>query len=326
MAQGWPPDLNIQEKTPGQWPWVSLTSGANIPGNIQAKDWKFVITDDGTTITATFTQADDPTNTLTTSATCTTKFATNYVAITVVNGYLNELTISTDRPQLGFKDDFEAAHDYILEDLGNYAGLLDGTIVACNASVNRPGQLYLSTVNAIWDPGPGPMLYVTISGDFVATVKVTEFAGTLAAPVYHNDCGIIARDPASDGGQENWVSMRYFPTWTAFVASSTKDGVRDELGQTTGTWLGSDTFAIAQQYPYIQLERKGSNFYFRISSDGVNFIPLTDPGYQGIFDGTQQPLVISRPDLPTTLQVGLFNCTYSDQIGYAVFDDFVITQ
>jgi hypothetical protein len=98
------------------------------------------------------------------------------------------------------------------------------------------------------------------------------------------------------------------------------------LGQPAGSWTGVDTFALAAQYPYLQLERRGSDFYFRISSDGVSFIPLTDPAFQGIYTGTQTPLVMSRPDLPTTLQVGLFNCTYGDALGYVAFDDFKITQ
>jgi hypothetical protein len=227
----------------------------------------------------------------------------------------------------GFSDDFETPVDYVVDDLGAYAGILDAAnILALNASISRPGALFMQTANGVWDPGPGPMLYVNVSGDFVATVKVTDFAGTLAAPVFHNDSGILARDPASDGGVENWVSMNYFPTWTAFIARNTTNGVRAELGATTGTWTGADTFALVAQYPYIQLERKGNDFSFRISSDGVNFLPLTDPGFLGIYDGTQTPLVVSRPDLPIKLQVGLMSATYTADAGYVAFDDFKITQ
>jgi|GEM_PF-4486043 len=326
VASGYPPVLDILEKTPGVWPWdSSISGGANIPGSTSAVDWSFVITDDGTTITATFTQTSDPTNTLWLTGTSTTHFAKNYVAFTVVNGSLNDVSIVTYRPKAGFTDDFETAHDYVVEGLGSYAGLLDnGTIQALNASITSPGSLYMATANGVWDPGPGPLLYVEVSGDFVATVKVTGFAGTLESPVLHNDAGIMARNPASDGGVENWVSVNYFPTWTAFVARNTTDGTREELGQTAGRWTGVDTYALAAQYPYIQLERKGSDFSFKISADGVNFLPLTAEAYTGIYDGTQTPLVVSRPDLPTTLQVGLFNVTYSDQVGYVAFDNFSI--
>jgi hypothetical protein len=225
----------------------------------------------------------------------------------------------------GFSDNFDTPHDFLTDGLGAYAGIL-GDVNALDASISRDGALYMETTGASWDPGPGPMLYVEVTGDFVATVKVVDFAGTLAERVFSNDSGIVARDPAGTEGAENWVAMNYFPTWTAFVARNTINSARAELGQTAGTWTGADTFAIVAQYPYIQLERKGTEFYFRISSDGVDFIPLTDPAYQGIYDGTQTPLVVSRPDLPETLQVGLMNATYDVTTGYVAFDDFTIEQ
>ncbi|MBN2592912.1 MAG: hypothetical protein JXA81_05335 [Sedimentisphaerales bacterium] len=57
-----------------------------------------MITDDGTTITVTWTQSDGPSNTFTLTVTSTTKFDANYVAFTVINGYLNDVTISTETP------------------------------------------------------------------------------------------------------------------------------------------------------------------------------------------------------------------------------------
>jgi hypothetical protein len=99
VDSGYPPNLDILEKTPGVWPWdSSISDGANIPGDDEAVDWEFVITDDGTTITATFTQTSDLTNTLTLTGTCTTDFNTDYVAFTVTGGYLNDVTIRTGGP------------------------------------------------------------------------------------------------------------------------------------------------------------------------------------------------------------------------------------
>ena len=86
-------DAEIIEKTAGTWPWSGIVAD-NIPGE-KVYNWNFVITDDGTTITATWTQSDDPSNTFTLTAISTTKFDTNYVAFTVINGYLNDVTIST---------------------------------------------------------------------------------------------------------------------------------------------------------------------------------------------------------------------------------------
>ncbi|MBN2593299.1 MAG: hypothetical protein JXA81_07310, partial [Sedimentisphaerales bacterium] len=94
VDSGYPPNLDILEKKPGAWPWDSeISDGANIPGDDEAIDWEFVITDDGTTITATFTQISDSSNTLTLSGVCTTDFDTDYVAFTVTDGYLNEVTV-----------------------------------------------------------------------------------------------------------------------------------------------------------------------------------------------------------------------------------------
>jgi hypothetical protein len=238
--------------------------------------------------------------------------------------FLNAIAYMLTKPKLPFSDDFETPHNYLTDGLGVYYGMLNGTISVLDANTSRPGSLYIESGNNAWEPGPGPLLYVNVTGDFVATVKVTDFAGTLAAPMLHNYAGIMARNPASDGGAENWVSVDYFPTWTGFIAWNTTNGARTEHGQTAGRWTGADTYAIAAQYPYLQLERKGSNFYPRISADGVNFIPLTDPSYQGIYDGSQNPLVISRPDLPQTLQIGLHQATSSADTGYATFDDFSI--
>jgi hypothetical protein len=222
-----------------------------------------------------------------------------------------------------FSDNFDTAAVYSPNDLGAYDGMI-GTFDVVDANTSRPGALFMQTTGQSWDPGPGPLLYVNVTGDFTATVKVVDFAGTLADPVFHNDSGIVARDPAGAEGTENWVSMNYFPTWTAFIARTTVNSARTEVGATTGTWTGADTFAICAEYPYIQLERKGADFYFRISKDGKDFIPLTDPGFLGIYDGTQTPLVVNRPDLPATLQVGLMNATYDVTTGYVAYDDFQI--
>lgn len=236
--------------------------------------------------------------------------------------WVSILAVTASVQAAGFSDDFETPVDYLADGPGAYSGMLTAGVNALDASISRPGALYMESTGASWDPGPGPMLYVDVTGDFVATVKVVDFAGTLSARVFHNDCGLVARDPAGSVGKENWVSMNYFPTWTAFIARSTVNSARTEIGATSGTWLGVDTFALAAQFPYIQLERKGADFFFRMSADGVTFIPLTQEG--GIYDGTQTPLVVNRPDLPETLQVGLIHATYDVTTGYVAFDDFSV--
>jgi len=220
-----------------------------------------------------------------------------------------------------FADTFDTPQALSADNLGAYAGVI-GNFDVLDVNTTRPGALYMQTTGASWDPGPGPMLYVNVTGDFVATTKVVDFAGTLAAPVQHNDGGIVARDPAGAPGQENWVSMNFFPTWTAFIVRNTTNSARAEIGAVSGTWLGVDTFALAAQYPWIQLERKGADFFFRVSDDGVTFLPLTREG--GIDDGTKTPLVVNRPDLPDMLQVGLISATYNTTTGFIAYDDFSV--
>jgi hypothetical protein len=253
------------------------------------------------------------------------------ISILAVAGLV--LALASASPAAVFTDNFDTPHNYLTDGLGAYDGLLDGggtvTINAMDASTSRAGELYIQSDGSSWgdDAATGDLLYVEWTGDFVATVKVTDFAGTYAAPVFHNSAGILARDPAS--GSENWVSMNYFPTWTAFIAWNQTNSNRTEHGQVGQRWATDDTYAMAEANPWIQLERVGDNFHFRISADGVNFFALTDPAYDGVPDGTQTALVINRPDLPATLQIGLnqdgTNGIDADAMnGSAAFDDFSI--
>ncbi len=86
-------DAEIIRKDPGVWGWTGIAA-ENIPG-AKAYDWDFVVTDDGATIAATFTQSSDPNNTFTITAKSMAQYETNHVAFTVINGYLNEVTITT---------------------------------------------------------------------------------------------------------------------------------------------------------------------------------------------------------------------------------------
>lgn len=210
-----------------------------------------------------------------------------------------------------FSDDFETAYDYIsggVEGTGwdGFLGLGPGeTVNALNASFSRPGQLYLESVGAAlaepWDAMP-PFLYKVVEGDFVATVKITDYAGTEDAPVYHNNCGLMARaNPDEAGPGEDWISVDYFPIWgCGNMVRVANDGVRTEPCNNHLAWGAGR---------YLQLERKGDTFYARASSDGQTWEALC------------QPFV--REDLfGVPVQVGLFQCAYSGDVAYAAFDDF----
>jgi hypothetical protein len=223
------------------------------------------------------------------------------------------LTLGTIAQGEVFSDNFETAHDYLAGGAAGtgwdgFLGLGAGeTASALNASVSRAGQLYLESAGAFlsepWDAMP-PFLYKVVEGDFIATVKVTDYAGTEAVPVYNNNCGLMARAaPADAGPGEDWVSVDYFPIWgCGNMVRVANDGVRTEPVNNHLAW---------GLRPYLQLERKGDTFYARVSADGQTFEPLGNP--------------IVRKDLAgVPVQVGLFQCGYAPDVMYAAFDDFLV--
>ncbi len=220
----------------------------------------------------------------------------------------------TSEPMSTEVESFDVSRDFLAEGVegtfwDGFLGLGENeTVDVLNASIDRPGQLFIQSTGAFfqepWSP-IGPFLYKVVEGNFIATVKVSDYAGTADAPVYHNNCGLMARAlPDEAGPGEDWVSIDYFPIWNCgnFVRSA-DDDVRTENGN-NGKAFGAD--------PYLQIERKGNVFHFRTSPDGASW---TEMGVS--------PL--TRDDLDgVALQVGLFEATYSGDPGYAAFDDFVL--
>ncbi len=216
-----------------------------------------------------------------------------------------------------FSDDFETAHDYVTDGAegtgwDGFLGLGAGeTVNALNASLTRPGELYLESVGAAlsepWDSMP-PFLYKVVEGDFVATVKVTDYAGTPDAGVSYNNCGLMARVAGLDdaGGGEDWISIDYFPLYgVGNIVRYANDGTRSEDAGGNGTgWDG---------HRYLQLERAGNTFYLRTSTDGQDWVDYPDAAFTGL----------NRSDLDgLPVQVGVFQCAYSGNLSYAAFDDF----
>ena len=216
-----------------------------------------------------------------------------------------------------FSDNFDTAHDYLTQ--GTEGTGWDGfigkganqTVNALNASTARPGALYIESANSIWEGAfspMGPFLYKAIAGDFVATVRVTDFpglAGSASPRTEHCDAFLMARvaDIAAAGPGEDFVCMHYFPTWVGNMRRQVDDGVETE-GPSTG-----DGFNCAK---YLQLERAGNVFTCRRSMDGIVWTPVGDPITRDDMDG-----------LP--VQVGLAHAMYSGNTGYVAFDDFSIS-
>jgi len=104
------------------------------------------------------------------------------------------------------------------------------------------------------------------------------------------------------GANENWVYLTHFPVY----------GVGNHIRDTIN---GGSTEMGIKGYPcdpFLQLSRVGNTFFFKTSTDGVTWISL--PGLEA---------GVVRDDLPSELQVGIFQANYTgDWKGTFDFDNF----
>ncbi len=226
------------------------------------------------------------------------------------------LSVSTMVQAGTFTDSFDAAHDYLTQGVegtgwDGFVGRGAGEAVsALNASTDRAGALYMASTGAYWsDPWSplGPFLYKVVQGDFVATVRVSDYA----TGVYYNNCGLMARvaNAADAGAGEDWISIDYFPLYgVGNIVRYAENNARSEDvgGNGTGT----------NAHRYLQLERVGNTFYLRTSTDGVTWVNYPDASFTGL----------NRPDLDgLAVQVGIHQATFSSALGYVVFEDFSVS-
>jgi hypothetical protein len=216
-----------------------------------------------------------------------------------------------------FSDSFDTVHDYLVDGVegtgwDGFLGTGPGqTVSALNASLARPGALYMESANSFWEGAfspVGPFLYKVVQGDFVASVRVTDFPGlpgSVSPRTEHADSFLMARvaDLDDAGPGEDFVCMHYFPTWVGNMRRQMDNGTETE-GPSTG-----DGFNCAR---FLQLERVGNTFYFRRSFDGVTWTAVGDPVTRDDMDGL-------------AVQVGLAHSMYSAATGYVAFDDFSIS-
>lgn len=163
------------------------------------------------------------------------------------------------------------------------------------------GVLRMVSSGSAWadQDNSGPFLYINATGDFVAQVEVVG-----QDQFWNNLGGLMARAPnaGGDGANENWVYLTYFPVWN--VGNHMRDTVNGASNE-----MGIKGYPCD---PYLQLSRVGNMFYFKTSPDGITWTDL--PDMEGGWE---------RTDLPSTLQVGIFQANYTtDWTGTMEFDNF----
>jgi hypothetical protein len=217
---------------------------------------------------------------------------------------------TTDANQFSeWVDKFTAPRDFLAQ--GVQGTLWDGVLgqeaeSQPEAIAGRDGVLRLQSKGTVWDGGKprGAFLYKTVAGDFVAQVKVADYAGLAnRRPIGNNDGGLMARVAKLEdaGPGDDLVQLTFFPPWNqGNMVTSLDSGARPQKGNL----LGFDA------HRHLKLIRHGNRFYFRASPDGKAWQNL--PGSP-----------IERKDMAgLPLQVGLCHASYGGESSYVAFSDF----
>jgi hypothetical protein len=211
-----------------------------------------------------------------------------------------------------FRDNFDAPRDFLAQ--GCAGTIWDGFLGNADESMPEAilaevGALRLQSRGTAWDGGKprGVFLYKTLAGDFVAEVRVADYAGLTTRKVPgNNDGGLMVRVPsvADAGPGEDLVQVNFFPIWNQGNMVTSLDGGRMQKGNQL-SW---------DAHRHLQLIRHGNLFYCRTSKDGEHWQSL--PG---------SPL--ERADMDgLALQVGLYHASYGAESSYVSFGSFRLVQ
>ena len=213
-----------------------------------------------------------------------------------------------------FTDNFETPRDYLTDGVAGtgwdgFIGKGPGeAVTALNAST-RPRRASCSSESTgsywsePWTP-LGPFLYKVVEGDFIATVKVTDYAGTAAAPVYHNNCGLMVRAALGRCRRRRGLGVGLTTSRSGTAATSSAAPTTTSGPRTANNGMA---FNLA---PWLQIERQGNMFHFRVSSDGVTWTAIGVSVVDASRFGGCSAAGRHGP--------GIYNTTS----GYAAFDEF----
>jgi len=203
-----------------------------------------------------------------------------------------------------YTDEFDCLWDFTLGVTGMWDGLMNAENLYSANTVGVSGKLYMeSTGNWNGNETTGPFLYTEVTGDFVAEIH-------LDAPTEDgaNNGGLMVRlggDLALGGAGEDNMYLAWMTSWdVGSIFWPVDDGARPELDI---SWEGADA------HSYLRVERRGADFYWSRSYDGVNWDVLP----------SAYPMVRSDMDV-ATLQVGVVHSHGGDG-GSVQYDYFKLT-
>lgn len=159
-----------------------------------------------------------------------------------------------------------------------------------------PQRLSASTPDFNDNPAKnGALIYETVTGDFVMQAKVADFDGIKEhkTPAY-NEAGIIVIE-----SEHSFIQNGVFPSYNCG-------------NMLTQVKHGRPQFPVQNGWQYdqwLQIQRKGQLIYARRSADGKTWTDM--PG---------SPMLVTS----ATLQLGIYQTTYSDNTSWATLSDFVV--
>jgi regulation of enolase protein 1 (concanavalin A-like superfamily) len=198
-----------------------------------------------------------------------------------------------------FTDDFNTTQNYKLNGVSGtiWDGMLGGSNTsAADANTTTAGQLSVSSTNGDWENGgnDGFFLYKNVTGDFTATVYVAD-----SNNIDYHDRGLGAR---VGGGSENYVFARYFTPSGGSGGNSLRNTVSSS---------SNNIDAASPPTRWLKLNRTGNVFTTTFASDAAFTTGVTSAS-------------VTRNDVGTTVQVGLWQATFGGNQGNAKFDDFTL--
>src|SRR4030042_1357590 len=112
-------------------------------------------------------------------------------------GCIFSLFLALSAQSVEFSDNFNTTRNYLTQGVSGtgWDGFIgqgaNETVDKLNANIDRAGKLYMESHGGRWEPSfipLGPFLYKIVSGDFIASVMVSE-----SSNIQWNDVGLMAR-------------------------------------------------------------------------------------------------------------------------------------
>ena len=239
------------------------------------------------------------------------------------NSFTSATNITVYVHPSAFTDTFTSSHNYLTAGLpgstwdGVYYGANDftgenpagATTVTNDANIANAGELTLAAMNSGWEGNQdnGPFLFKNVNGaaDFQVAAHIHSYNQTA-----YNFVGLMARSANPDGSPiaagESHVNLWRFDQFG--VTSSVRRTRASNLFQVIDQGDGEST-----DFWLLMTRSAGGTFHF------FKRATLTEPWHA--IPGT----VITRADLATvSMQVGLAQATYTPNIGWVQFDNFML--